>query len=97
MILLFPVEDVFTIAGRGCVIVPGFNSDRHPSSHPRLGNPLRLVRPDGSEIDSRMRGMEMLNPGAATTPLLLSSDIIATEVPIGTHVYWLPHERRDGG
>lgn len=87
--LLFIVEDAFQITDRGCVLVPG------PSAGPggptvRVGDPIRLVKPDGEVIDTEIRGIEMLGrrprPKVITAPILLPLDITKEQVPVGTRV-----------
>lgn len=82
----FVVEKVFQLAGRGCVLVPGFSFAAQPV---RVGSPIRLERPDGSLIRSVVRGLEMvdgpaINKGAA--PISLPSLLKASDVPPGTVV-----------
>jgi len=87
--LLFIVEDAFQITGRGCVLVPG------PSAEPggpalRVGDPIRLVKPDGQAIDTRVHGIEMIHrrtlPKVITAPILLPMEITKDQVPAGTQV-----------
>lgn len=87
--LLFVVEDAFQITGRGCVLVPG------PSTEPggpalRVGDPIRLVKPNGQEIETLVRGIEMIHrrppPKVVTAPILLSKEITKDQVPVGTRV-----------
>lgn len=87
--LLFIVEDAFQITGRGCVLVPG------PSAEPggpalRVGDPIRLVKPDRQEIDTLVRGVEMIHrrppPKVVTAPILLPKQITKDQVPVGTRV-----------
>jgi translation elongation factor EF-Tu-like GTPase len=89
--LLSIVEDVFEIAGRGCVIVPGIPTDS--KLRVKVHDRLRLVRPDGTSISTRVAGIEMINvptPAAHPIPILLSAQICKTDVPIGTQVFLLP-------
>jgi len=88
--LLFVVEDAFQISGRGCVLVPG------PSTEPcgprvRVGDPIRLVKPDGQEIETLVRGVEMIHrrplPKVITAPILLPKEITKDQVPLGTQVF----------
>ncbi len=88
--LLFVVEDAFQITGRGCVLVPG------PSTEPggprvRVGEPIRLVKPDGQEIETLVRGVEMIHrrplPKVITAPILLPKEITKDQVPVGTQVF----------
>jgi len=94
-ILLFTVENAFQITGRGCILVPG------PSVEPgapivRIGDGIRLRKPDGECIDTVIRGLEMLGwrrpkPQVITAPILLPNAFAKTGVPKGTEV-WLLHQ-----
>ncbi len=90
--LPFIVEDAFQITGRGCVLVPGPSTE---ACGPRLrvGDPIRLVKPDGQAIDTRVRGVEMIHrrppPKVVTAPILLPKEITQDQVPLGTHVLLL--------
>ena len=80
------VDDVFQIAGRGCVVTPGIlkNSDLVL----RIGAALVLRRPDGSELYTVLRGIEMGSaPGFPASPLLLGEDVTKDQVPVGTEVW----------
>lgn len=85
--LLFTVEDAFQITGRGCTLVPG-PEVREPKL--RVGDPIRLLRPDGRTIDTHVYGIEMIHrrppPKVVTTPILLPKEITSDQVPIGTRV-----------
>ena len=54
MIFLFKVEETFQITGRGLILTPGLGKN-----HARVGNKIRLILPDKSFIDTKIRG---LNP-----------------------------------
>jgi translation elongation factor EF-Tu-like GTPase len=90
--LLFVVEDAFQISGRGCVLVPGPVAEAGgPEVH--VGDPIRLVKPDGSRIDTFIRGIEMIcrrpQPKVLTAPILLPTDVSKADVPVGTKVFSL--------
>lgn len=74
------------------MLVPG------PSAEPgaqnvRIGDRIRLLKPDGESIDTVIRGVEMVNrgrrPPIMTAPILLPQNIAKTEVPKGTMVMLL--------
>ena len=94
--LLFIVEDAFQITGRGCVLVPGPVAEVGGPSL-RVGDPIRLVKPDGQVVDTSVQGIEMISrraqPKIITAPILLPPDIAKEQVPIGTHVLSLRAER----
>jgi translation elongation factor EF-Tu-like GTPase len=54
------VEDIFQISGRGCVVVPGIPKDG--GFRLKVGDPLLLRRPDGTELSTTLRGIEMVEP-----------------------------------
>ncbi len=83
MPLLFTVEDVFTIHHRGIILVPGIIPA--VSERFRVGDALRLRRPDGSEVETRIDSIE-LTSGKAAFPIVVR--LAKSEVPIGTEV-WL--------
>ena len=95
--LLFVVEDAFQIADRGCVLVPGPVAEVG-GPEVRVGDPIRLVKPDGQTIDTKIQGLEMIGrrppPKVITAPILLPSGITKDQVPKGTHVLSL---RSTGG
>lgn len=87
--LLFVVEGAFQMTGRGCVLVPG------PSAEPggpvlRIGDPIRLVKPNGQTVDTCVRGIEMIHrrprPKVITAPILLPKEITKDQASIGTQV-----------
>jgi translation elongation factor EF-Tu-like GTPase len=87
--LLFVVEDAFQIAGRGCILVPGPVAEAG-GPDVRVGDPIRLVKPDGQTVDTEIQGIEMIGrrppPKVMTAPILLPRDITKDQVPKGTHV-----------
>lgn len=92
-ILLFTVEHAFDITDRGCVLVPG------PSAEPgaqsiRIGDRIRLCKPDGRSVDTVIQGVEMIGrrarPEIITAPILLPREISKDDVPTGTEVWLLP-------
>lgn len=91
-ILLSSVTDVFFIEGRGCVIVPGAPYPTATIPVLRRGAPITLRRPDGSEIASRIRELEMINrrPPVPFIPILLQSPTSKSDIPIGTEVWYFP-------
>ncbi len=87
--LLFVVEDAFQITDRGCILVPGPVAEPGgPTLH--VGDPIRLVKPDGQIIDTTVRAFEMIGrrppPKIITAPILLPGEITKDQVPIGTRV-----------
>ena len=56
--LLFKVDGVFDITGRGVVLTPGV--DGAGPLRVRVGDPLELRLPDGSSRRTVVRGLEIL-------------------------------------
>ena len=84
--LLLTVTDVFTIPNRGIVLIP----ELVPVAQEvfRVGDPLRVRRPDGSEDTVQIGGLEFTKVLNAPCQLLIflrskSKD----DVPIGTEVW----------
>ncbi|MDH4415941.1 MAG: hypothetical protein QE485_01805 [Acidovorax sp.] len=87
--LLFVVEDAFQITDRGCILVPGpVVEPGGPTLH--VGDPIRLVKPDGQVVDTTVRAFEMIGrrppPKIISAPILLPREITKDQVPIGTQV-----------
>jgi hypothetical protein len=86
--LLSIVEEVFEIFDRGCVIVPGIPHDAR--LRVKIGDAIRLVRPNKSAIDTHVVGLEMIHaPRPHPIPILLPLHIRKSDVPIGTKVLLL--------
>ena len=84
--LLSLVEDVFQIAERGCIIVPGIPFESNVRV--KVGDTLRLELPDGRRIETNVAGIEMIHaPQPQPIPLMLPSCISKSEIPIGTKVF----------
>ncbi len=84
--LLFTVEDSFLIQGRGLVPVPGIT----PVGNERfyIGDGILLRRPDGTELNWQIGGIEMFNPPSKTFDVvILLKDLTKDDVPIGTEVW----------
>ncbi len=81
--LLSRVADVFQIADRGCVVAPGI--PRSSDARIKIGDDVWLTRPDGSEINTEVRGIEMGGriPDSGI-PILLGSELTKDDIPPGT-------------
>lgn len=90
--VLFVVEDVFQITGRGCVLAPGLSAAAGGPAV-KVGSLLRLELPDGTVRETYAAGLEMLNyggrprPTVTTVPVLLPKDVRKEDVPPGTRVF----------
>jgi hypothetical protein len=80
------VEDVFDLSGRGSVVVaPGI--PRSPDWQVRVGDTIRMRRPDGTEADTDIRGIEMTSPPSPLGwAIMLGVGLTKADVPIGTEL-----------
>lgn len=88
MTLICEVEEVFDLTDRGCVIAPGISKDSKCTV--LIGSSLLVIRPDGTKLETEVKGIEMINPiklQVAATPILLPRDIKKVDVPKGSKVY----------
>ena len=86
MRLLAKVEAVFTIPGRGTVIVPEGLSDLGV----RNGDPISLRAPDGQTKNTHITAVESLNqgPGKPRRPaFMLPVEVAKQEVAQGTEIW----------
>jgi hypothetical protein len=90
---LFIVEDTFSIKGRGLVPVPGIlpvGEERF-----RIGDPILLKRPDGSFLEWKIGGIEMIlcsPPKPRHDVVILLKDLGKDDLPIGSEVWSVDHE-----
>jgi hypothetical protein len=85
---LFIVEDSFFIPGRGLVPVPGIQ--RRGEERFRVGDPLLLKRPDGSCLEWKIGGIEMIScspPRPKDEVVILLRGLTKDDVPIQTQVW----------
>jgi hypothetical protein len=88
------IQDVFQIDGRGCVVVPGLLLDADP--HVCIGDPAILRRPDGTEIQTFVAGIEMIRTlDRNAMPILLPKTVHKNDVPIGTELVITETRSRD--
>lgn len=85
---LFVIEDTYFIKGRGLVPVPGIL----PQSEERFrtGDPIHLKRPDGSCLEWKIGGIEMIHgtpPRSRIDVVILLQGLSKDDVPIGTEVW----------
>jgi hypothetical protein len=80
------IDDVFQIAGRGCVVTPGI--PKGTAFRLKVGDSLLLRRPDGSELHTVLRGIEMGgSPEFPAIPILLGAEVTKEQVPVGTEIW----------
>ena len=77
---LFTVENTFMITGRGLIITAG------PRNKTILtGNRIKLILPDNSEIETKIRGIDFWE----NFSILIGEELQKKDVPIGTEVWLL--------
>jgi hypothetical protein len=81
------VEDIFQITGRGLVVMPGVPCGGN--WRVKIGDPIVLKRPDGSQVTTVIRGIEMggRSRSRPMIPLVLGSELTKDAVPIGTEIW----------
>ncbi|NBF02178.1 hypothetical protein GV819_07715 [Pseudomonas sp. Fl5BN2] len=87
MQFLFAVEDVFSITGQGCVLVPGVP---HDFAHElKSGAPLLICTPQGEHIHTHIeyfvsvRSTRTLNHIPFSLPAMINKE----RIPTGSQVY----------
>ena len=86
LVYLSTVEDTFDITGRGLIVTPGIPVDG--DWRLSIGDSITLERPDGSRLESTVRGIERFRPAhCACIPLLLGNELKKEDVPIGTKLW----------
>jgi translation elongation factor EF-Tu-like GTPase len=82
--LLFTIEDVFLITGRGVILVPGFKGEEAV----RMGQEVLIKRPDGSEVRSTISGMDIPRGGQKNWGVaILVKGLSKEDVPVGSTVW----------
>jgi len=90
MTLLFKVEDVFDISGRGCVIAPAMPTGADFKI--RAKDQIQLRTPAGQAVDTHIASIELLKPqdgSACRMAIMLPRDLVKQDIPIGTEVWLL--------
>jgi len=84
--LLVVVEDRFLIKGRGLVPLPGIVPEGKERFRP--GDPILLKRPDGSTLNWKIGGLEILTPpNPRHDVVILLNDLGKADVPVGTEIW----------
>jgi hypothetical protein len=81
---LFTVTEAFVITGRGVVLTPGLGEN---ARFVRTGSRIKLVRPDKSELQTRIQGITFNDHH----DILIGPEVTKADVPAGTEV-WLTEE-----
>jgi hypothetical protein len=90
MRILFKVEDVFEVSGRGYVITPVIPADA--TFEIRAKDPIQLRTPDGHVLDTYIAAIEFLklqDGGGCRTAIMLPRDLVKQDIPTGTEVWLL--------
>jgi hypothetical protein len=83
---LFTVEESVTVSQRGTFLMPGLVHEGDERFH--IGDPLRLVRPDGTEIVTAIDGIDFCNVGPQGEIAVMVA-LAKSGVPAGTEVWSL--------
>jgi hypothetical protein len=89
MTLLFKVEGVFDMSGRGCVLAPEIFSN--VDVRVRAKDQLQLRTPDAHVLDTHIASIELGKPqdgGPCRAFIMLPRELYKKDIPIGTEV-WL--------
>ncbi len=87
--LLSRIRDVFDIEGRGCVIWPGI--PLLSSIRVKIGDPIVIVQPDGTRIETQVRGIEMASgssPDRSFIPILVDQSLQKADLPVGSEIHF---------
>jgi len=90
MTLLFKVEDVFDLSGRGCVLAPQVFSN--VGVKVRAKDRLQLRTPDGRVVDTHIASIELGKPqdgSPCRAFIMLPRELGKKHIPIGTEVWLL--------
>lgn len=82
---LFVVEDTFVVEGRGLVLVPGILPEGDECF--RVGDPILIRRPDGSDIATRIGALELICPNTRGDVVIMLKELVKADVPVGTEVW----------
>lgn len=84
---LFTVDDTYMAKGRGVVLLPGIIPQ--VEEHVEVGDPIRLIRPDGSEFESCIWELEHFVPQRRRSDeiVIVLKGLNRDDVPIGTEVW----------
>jgi hypothetical protein len=83
--LLFIVEDSFEVKGRGLVILPGILPVGDENFH--VGDPILLMRPDGSQLRTTIGGLELMTPNPRNDVVIMFKNLSNRDITVGTEVW----------
>ncbi len=78
-------EDTFVVSDRGLVLIPSIIPQGEERF--RVGDPITLLRPDGSSVEAKIGGLEPLDPSPRRDVVIMLKGITKSEVPVGTEVW----------
>ena len=79
-VLLFRVENQFTITGRGLILTPGLGNN---VKFVTAGTKIRLVRPNKSDLITTIKAITF----EGNHDILISREFTKEYVPVGTEVW----------
>jgi hypothetical protein len=84
--ILFKIEHVFSIPGRGLVLTPGIKPEGGECFY--AGNVIEIRKPDGALVRTTISSLELLclNPNK-TVVVLLPESFNKEDVPIGSEIW----------
>ena len=87
------MEEIFSVIGRGVVILPGYPRDRADAPTIRVKDKIQLRRSNGEITETYIAGIEYVSGAKAVKrmlPILLPPYITKAEVQAGTEVWVCP-------
>ena len=81
---IFVIEDHFQIKGRGLIITGKIEKN---SPELKIGAPIIVCRPDGSEVKTKIAGIEMCSPPNFEIESILIHNLTKEDLPIGSSVF----------
>ena len=83
---LFVVQDTILIKGRGVAALPGIVPEGEERF--RVGEPIILKRPDGTELNWQIGGLELMHtPRPRGDIVVLLQGLSKEDVPLGTEIW----------
>ena len=88
---LSTIDEVFVLPSidRGPIILPGVPKNLPLTAAVRIGDSIRLVRPDGVVIETSVQGIESVAKGPFV-PIMLEKNLPNSEVHVGSEVWHTP-------
>lgn len=81
---IFVIEDHFQIKGRGLIITGKIEKK---SSELKIGIPIIVCRPDGSEVETKIAGIDRFRPPNFEIEAILIHNLTKDDLPIGSSVF----------